>query len=43
MNACIVLSGTLAWDVAGGRNVNECIDIDSLYLHKLERSKERIA
>ena len=43
MNKCMVLNGTLAWDVAGGRNVNECIDIDPLYLHELEKSKERIA
>ena len=40
---CMVLNGTLAWDVAGGRNVKECIDIDPLYLHELEKSKERIA
>ena len=43
MNKCMVLNGTLAWDVAGGRNVNECVDIDPLYLHELEKSKERIA
>lgn len=43
MNKCMVLNGTLAWDIAGGRNVNECIDIDPLYLHELEKSKERIA
>ena len=43
MNKCVVLNGTLAWDVAGGRNVNECIDIDPLYLHELKKSKERIA
>ena len=42
MNKCMVLNGTLAWDVAGGRNVNECIDIDPLYLHELKKSKERI-
>ena len=43
MDKCMVLNGTLAWDVAGRRNVNECIDIDPLYLHELEKSKERIA
>ena len=43
MNKCMVLNGTLAWDIAGGRNVNECIDIDPLYLDELEKSKERIA
>ena len=43
MDTCMVLNGTLAWDVAGGRNVNESIDIDPLYLHELEKSKERIA
>ena len=43
MNRCMVLNGTLAWDGAGGRNVNECVDIDPLYLHELEKSKERIA
>ena len=43
MNTCMVLNGTLAWDMAGGRNVNECIDINPIYLHELEKSKERYA
>lgn len=43
LERCMVLNGTLAWDIAGGRNVNECIDIDPIYLHELKKSKEKIA
>lgn len=43
MNQCTVLNGTLAWDVAGGRNASACIDIDPFVLYALKRSKERIA
>lgn len=43
LDRCMVLNGTLAWDIAGGRNVSECIDIDPIYLHELKKSKERIA
>ena len=43
MNTCTILNGTLAWDVAGGRNVYECIDIDPWVLYELPNSKERLA
>ncbi|MBS1960559.1 MAG: DUF2442 domain-containing protein [Bdellovibrionales bacterium] len=28
MNKCTVINQTLAWDIAGGFNEHECIDID---------------
>ena len=43
LDRCTVLNGTLAWDVAGGRNKSACIDIDPFVLYELKRSKERIA
>ena len=43
MNTCTILNGTLAWDVAGGRNVYECIDIDPWVLYELPHSKERLS
>ena len=43
LDRCTVLNGTLAWDVAGGRNESACIDIDPFVLYELKRSKERIA
>lgn len=43
LEKCMVLNGTLAWDIAGDRNINECIDIDPIYLHELQKSKEKIA
>jgi len=34
MNRCMILNDTLAWDIAGNRDVSKCIDIDpeTLYL-----------
>lgn len=29
---------TMLNDIAGGRNGNECIDIDPIYLHKLRKN-----
>lgn len=43
METCTILNDTLAWDVAGDRNVGECIDIDPDTLYSLEESIERIA
>lgn len=43
MNACTILNGTLAWDIAGNRNEQECIDIDPETLHALPDASERIA
>lgn len=33
MDSCTILNDTLAWDICGGRNESECIDIapDTLY------------
>ena len=43
LDRCTVLNGTLAWDVAGGRNKSACIDIDPFVLYELKRSEEGIA
>ena len=43
INACTILNGTLAWDIAGNRNEQECIDIDPETLHALPDASERIA
>ena len=43
MNSCTILNGTLAWDIAGNRNEQECIDIDPETLHALPDASERIA
>ena len=42
INACTILNGTLAWDIAGNRNEQECIDIDPETLHALPDASERI-
>lgn len=41
INACTILNGTLAWDIAGNRNEQECIDIDPETLHALPDASER--
>lgn len=33
-NACTVMNGTLAWDIGGNRNAEECIDIDPFTLYE---------
>lgn len=43
INACTILNGTLAWDIAGNRNEQECIDIDPETLHALPDASERIS
>lgn len=43
MDTCTILNDTLAWDIAGGRNEEECIDIDPDTLYALPESEERIA
>lgn len=43
MERCTILNDTLAWDIAGNRNENECIDIDPNTLYSLPESEERIA
>ncbi len=43
MKRCTILNDTLAWDIAGNRNENECIDIDPNTLYSLPESEERIA
>lgn len=43
MKTCTILNDTLAWDIAGNRNENECIDIDPDTLYSLPESVERTA
>ena len=43
MGTCTILNDTLAWDIAGNRNVSKCIDIDPDTLYSLPESVERIA
>ena len=43
IESCTILNDTLAWDIAGGRNESECIDIDPDTLYSLPESIERIA
>lgn len=43
IRGCMVLNVTLAWDIAGGRDESQCIDIDPLVLYELPRVAERIA
>ena len=43
MDTCTVLNHTLAWDIAGGRDEENCIDIDPENLHELAQTTERIA
>lgn len=33
MKRCTILNDTLAWDIAGNRDVTKCIDIDSETLY----------
>ena len=34
-NTLTVLNGTVAWDIAGNRNIYKCIDIDPMTIFKL--------
>lgn len=43
MNTCTILNDTLAWDVAGNRDVGKCIDIDPETLYALQSIEDRIA
>ena len=43
MNTCTILNGTLAWDIAGNRNSDKCIDIDPDTLYALPAINDRIA
>lgn len=43
MNTCTILNDTLAWDIAGGRDENRCIDIEPETLYALPDAEERIA
>ncbi len=40
MDTCMILNDTLAWDVAGNRDVTGCIDIDSDMLYALPAVQE---
>lgn len=37
------MNDTLAWDIGGKRDANQCIDIDPDTLHELSYCKEKIA
>lgn len=43
MNTCTVMNETLAWDIAGNRDVTKCIDIDVFSLYVLPAAEEKIA
>ncbi len=43
INACTVMNGTLAWDIAGNRDKTKCIDIDVFSLYELPPIEEKIA
>lgn len=43
METCTILNDTLAWDIAGNRDEEKCIDIDPDTLYNLPESEERIA
>lgn len=43
INACTVMNGTLAWDIAGNRDKTKCIDIDVFSLYELPSVEEKIA
>ena len=40
MNTCTILNDTLAWDIAGNRDVSNCIDIDPDTLYELDHVKD---
>lgn len=42
MDTCTIMNDTLAWDVAGNRDVSRCIDIDPDTLYELDAVKENI-
>ena len=42
-NTCTVLNDTLAWDLAGNRDLTKCIDIDPLVLYELPAINSEIA
>ncbi|RCX12748.1 uncharacterized protein DUF2442 [Anaerobacterium chartisolvens] len=43
MSTCTILNNTLAWDLAGNRNVSRCIDIDPDTLYALQAIEDRTA
>lgn len=43
IDACTVMNGTLAWDIAGNRDTTKCIDIDVFTLYELPATEEKIA
>ena len=43
METCTILNDTLAWDIAGNRDVSNCIDIDPDVLYQLPAVDERVA
>lgn len=43
MEQCTILNGTLAWDMKGNRNPDDCVDIDPDMLYELEHVSEKIA
>jgi hypothetical protein len=43
MSTCTILNDTLAWDIAGNRNVSKCIDIDPDTLYALQAIEDRTA
>lgn len=40
MNTCTILNDTLAWDIAGNRDVSNCIDIDPDTLYELDHVED---
>ena len=43
IRTCTILNDTLAWDIAGDRNEEKCIDIDPNTLYDLPAIEDRIA
>lgn len=44
VNTCTIMNNTLAWDVAGKRNAEECIDIcpDTIYYYSPDAKEQDI-
>lgn len=40
-NTCTILNNTLAWDISGKQDKNNCIDIDPETLYKLPAIKDK--
>lgn len=43
IDTCTIMNDTLAWDLAGNRDVSKCIDIDPETLYALHAIEDRIA